>query len=904
VITIRWTGTIAEKKVMLAWAGQRILLEYDWRLPPGGIDVDGSPGDEEDPDGVGDTDFFRCPFAFTGIPVVFVSKFLKQAGPGTFLSNNELGPLTAIGDLLFDLISPDELNNITSATSCVSRAVYESNPPGQVDITLQVTDVCSTFDLFDCDPLNQTKVDFVIYFMKIEDVRLSLVTSVSKPTHNSSAAAWSDYSPGNPWNASTDVLETEWNVSRDLLVRGRVRGWFENENPSGRARDASDPLNVRPEDRWVLPDDWAILAGGPADKHEDNDFDEGPGTAEEFRPYYDLMIDPNNAQGLALATPIGGLTNIAATVLAGNTGDPNSATRFRVSSTAFLSVGAFIQLPTVGVLQPLAAGGVACVAGGFTQIGAIAGGYITVTTPLCFTPPVDAPIYLATVPFEGPLSLIDLPGFNTGAAPSNLVPGAIRDTTFKDFDVDKWDAPMPQAPVSVKIRGAGFIKQVLKQDVYYIGTANNFASQKFPNPYYIANVPAEPWLSAISAGGGFLWDSWALDGPGGAGQGPYVFWQPARIGTNIVGVGDSTVTAAQAAELANIRTIYGDGSIARDLVVFSDNHGEFMVTANGDFKLDYSGCATNIIAGGKHCKPGDLVGSSTITATADYPEFRGKHPPVASNAVTVDWTWGGYKDVTIEEGETPQFKYLVFHALDRDGFCAFPYATQGTVSLHPVYSPLDEVINPGAGITGYVDPIENVDFLIDAGEGIIVGQSSGTLNVDGTRQFATGVRTFSTAVNTTLKEFEFSPLAAAEQTDECQAWIRVSNSLLGIVNFLVIAHDDEGDIGFDRIIDLQGTATYTLNFRWSLITWSGADNIPVADALGGTGANDAGNDISAEVTAVYGWNQASQDWLGYFPSGVSVPGANDLTVLRTGNAYWIAIKAPGPVTWTYATNVD
>jgi hypothetical protein len=323
-----------------------------------------------------------------------------------------------------------------------------------------------------------------------------------------------------------------------------------------------------------------------------------------------------------------------------------------------------------------------------------------------------------------------------------------------------------------------------------------------------------------------------------------------------------------------------------------------MVTANGDFKLDYSGCATNVIAGGKHCKPGDKVGSSTIQATADYPEFRGKHPPVASNIVTVDWTWAGYKDVTVEAGETPQFKYLVFHALDRDGFCFFNRAV-GTRSLHPVLTSLDALNKIGLN-----DPDESVDFLIDAGDGIIVGQSGGTLNKDGTRQFATGVPTFSTAVNTTLKEFPFSPLAAAEQADECQAWIRVSNSLLTIVNFLVIAHDDEGDIGFDRIIDLQTTATYTLNFRWSLITWNGADNIPVADALHGTGANDAGNDIFDNVTAVYGWDAAAQDWLGFFPAGVSVPGANDLTHLRQGQAYWIAIKAPGPVTWTYATNVD
>jgi hypothetical protein len=464
--------------------------------------------------------------------------------------------------------------------------------------------------------------------------------------------------------------------------------------------------------------------------------------------------------------------------------------------------------------------------------------------------------------------------------------------------VDMWDAPMPSAPVSVKLRGAGFIKEVLKRDVYYLGNPNTVA-QVFPNPYYITNIPAEPWISAISAGGGYLWDSWALDGPGGAGKGPYEFWEFARIGTNIIGVGDA-LTAAEVDILNDIRAYYGDPSIARDGVVFSDNHGEFMVTANGDFKLDYSECATNAIAGGKHCHPGDLVGSSTITATVDYPEFRGKHPPVASNAVTVDWTWGGYKDVTIEAGETPQFAYIVFHALDRDGFCYFNEAV-GTRSLHPVLTELDDNATIGTETT---DPVESVDFLIDSGQGIIVDRSGGELNVDGNRQFATGVPTFSTARNTTLKEFDFSPSASAEQTDECQAWVKVSNSLLGVVNFLVVAHDDEGDIGFDRVVDLQGTATYTLNFRWSLITWNGADNIPVTDALRGTGANDAGNDIFDQVTAVYGWEQSSQDWLGFFPSGVDVPGANDLTNLRQGSAYWIAIKAPGPVTWTYATNVD
>jgi len=173
------------------------------------------------------------------------------------------------------------------------------------------------------------------------------------------------------------------------------------------------------------------------------------------------------------------------------------------------------------------------------------------------------------------------------------------------------------------------------------------------------------------------------------------------------------------------------------------------------------------------------------------------------------------------------------------------------------------------------------------------------------------VTTFSVFDNepalTGIKEFPLSPLAAAGQTDECQAWIKVSNSLLGVVNVLAIAHDDEGNIGFDKVIDLTNTTSYTLNFRWSLITWAGANNIPVMDALKGTGTsglNPGGNDISASVTAIYGWDQAAQQWLGFFPTGVNVPGANDLTALKTGQAYWIAITGPGSVTWTIASNVS
>ena len=38
--------------------------------------------------------------------------------------------------------------------------------------------------------------------------------------------------------------------------------------------------------------------------------------------------------------------------------------------------------------------------------------------------------------------------------------------------------------------------------------------------------------------------------------------------------------------------------------------------------------------------------------------------------------------------------------------------------------------------------------------------------------------------------------------------------------------------------------------------------------------------------------------------GEDVPGANDLTGLNLGDAYWIAIKGPSSITWTVVTDVN
>jgi hypothetical protein len=234
---------------------------------------------------------------------------------------------------------------------------------------------------------------------------------------------------------------------------------------------------------------------------------------------------------------------------------------------------------------------------------------------------------------------------------------------------------------------------------------------------------------------------------------------------------------------------------------------------------------------------------------------------------------------TVVERDTAggQFVYVVFHTLDRGGFCNPP---TGPVSLHPA-----------VGIP--------VEFLIETGDGAIIETSVGPI---GAARSASAVPTFSTAVNAaSASPVRAFPPLVKNVTDECQAWVKISQSIPGPLRVLVtVAGADGNDIRF--IADLARTQTYevTLNFRWSLVTWRGADGVPPADALKDAGAANGGSDIASEVTALYAWNAAAQSWQAYFPAGAGVPGANDLVSLKSGEALWIAIRGPNAVIWSIA----
>jgi len=228
-----------------------------------------------------------------------------------------------------------------------------------------------------------------------------------------------------------------------------------------------------------------------------------------------------------------------------------------------------------------------------------------------------------------------------------------------------------------------------------------------------------------------------------------------------------------------------------------------------------------------------------------------------------------------------QFAYIVFHALDRDGFCNPP---TGAVSLHPVL-----------GIP--------VDFIIETGGGVIIETSAGPM---APARSVSAVPTFSTALNAASASpvRAFPPLVSGI-TDECQSWVKVSQSIPGPLRVLVsVASDDTGTPQFDTpfVAELVKARAYslTLNPRWNLVTWQGADDIAPADALNGAGAAKGGSDIAGDVTALYAWEAATQSWRAYFPAGSGVPGANDLVSLKRGQALWIAVRGPKPVTWSIA----
>jgi hypothetical protein len=394
----------------------------------------------------------------------------------------------------------------------------------------------------------------------------------------------------------------------------------------------------------------------------------------------------------------------------------------------------------------------------------------------------------------GPFSQLDAPGCGGTQAPH--AGGGQRETNFPDGVINANDAPMPSALMRFGLTGSGFL----------LGAAKHNPNSQFD----VTHIPAEPWITPINSdGSGYQWNSWGT----GAKSGVYHYW------TDFASHGPEVLSCAGASDGAFVfvpgvgSDPCGDGSgVATggfDVTkVYSDEHGNAMTWINGDANLSFTGCSTSapvsgtatpiVLLKGFYCKSGATVGTSTLNALVDYPDKR-KHFAIESGNVTVTWTWGGIKDVTVvpdPKDATGQFHYVVFHVTDRDGFCG------ESSSLHPVLG-------------------EEVDFRIDSTTGVILPDINGNTaegpaaTVSADLKSAT-THTFDTSANPTIT-------IGAPAADECQAWIHVSESQLKPVNVVVTAFDPEGTVTFDtQAINptpaptaVPPTATpFTLHLKW------------------------------------------------------------------------------------------
>jgi len=425
---------------------------------------------------------------------------------------------------------------------------------------------------------------FTVYFLKFESLTIGDVQG-KRMYHND--GIWNPEAP-NPWSTATDQPTQTLNVSQDALVRARVKGWFTNSNPSVRLVRTVDPTNstlenpgtatlTLPAGRWILPDDWATLAGP---------------NWKQGRIHWDIMNSPD-----------GSLTDTDWV------GSPAAESAQGLGNYYLWSLGLRATVPYFGpppdpkVLKDMV--------GNANVIG----------------------------PFSPGIEIMTPKGWEIVNAPEYWDSYRQMHTVVPDGYLNSWDAPMPAAKVIYQIQDAGvatnpneagYFKWVNKTDIYYTWATNvNWTPYNdkpldlydqyikiYTNPFYQAMIPAHEAIPAFINNGGYDWNSFDT-----VAYGPYVFWEFIN----------------QNRYLPIVSSIDPAGH-PTCVEVYSDNHGEAMVWLNGNWNLDLSHYAYN--KGSADVPYQAVVGTTAVQATVDYPYTR-LHQAFQSNTDVKTWLWGG-----------------------------------------------------------------------------------------------------------------------------------------------------------------------------------------------------------------------------------------------------------------------
>ena len=416
-----WTQQL-EKVPQVRWAGEKIVLEKEF----------GS--------------------SFAGYEVLFS---LENQSPGC------LEPLSSEGGA-----SGCQEAWTTCDSDGVAKIILVSESPGEVDVDLAIFDP-SGYEIF-----NQH--GFVVFFLKFEELELGNVEGdrVDNPLtsavegHNSGI-----WDPENPYLTDTDTDTETLNVSEDTMLRARVSGWFMGDDLSTRPETTLDLDGdtvadmTLPAGRWVLPEDWAALAGP---------------LWQLLRPHWDIMIQPtainggqwfmSDQDGLRTWNPVLGGWTI------------NTPADKAEELGPYMT---WIESPVTGVSMPI----------GLLVMGPVIGPYSSLDN---YTPFVNPVLGRKTILRDAKLNWWDAP----------MPPAKIG---------------------FLIMNGPGFLKETDKGDVYYhledIDGVMVPASEDpadtilYTNPFYQIIVPASDEIPAFINNGGYDWDSWQVA------YGPYDFWE-------------------------------------------------------------------------------------------------------------------------------------------------------------------------------------------------------------------------------------------------------------------------------------------------------------------------------------------------------------------------------------------
>jgi len=327
------------------------------------------------------------------------------------------------------------------------------------------------------------------------------------------------------------------------FVRAMVHGYFEIPgDPSGRpASPMSIPgaptgapatgfssvgTYILPAGRWVLPDDWPVLAtfaGFNGTAPIQNSGVQDPSSVLAWDLNSGFVFNPSAGERADLMCGWNTL------------GCPNPSTPPATVSSGPITplLGPSYGQDAAATPYSTAPFGPNCTGGDTIGIG-----------PFDSTQACTNPFPLTYTP-SGAGVLTTAPGPTPGSLVATFGPLGPNSTYLPNAVLNQWDAPMPPAQVSFGVTsGAGFLGQVNKAGLYSIdlgsaatlpaGSTTPVNPVLYPDPFYAEAIPASPLIPPITNNGGYLWNSWGFTGG-------------AVIGTTIAGAfvpGESTTAAA------------------------------------------------------------------------------------------------------------------------------------------------------------------------------------------------------------------------------------------------------------------------------------------------------------------------------------------------------------------------